>query len=225
MRKWQCSVCGYIHNGNEPPEKCPVCNADRSKFMEITDKEEPKEAQKSAESLAAREKKQDHPKDKSEPTGDKPGEMTAGMYYLDRLNAWLAKHHLHPVSVHIPNGVIPMAVIFMFLSALFHFRNLSTAAFYAMVFVLVTLPFVLYTGLNEWRRKYRAARTRRFKTKISAALVVTAGTLIIVVWYLIEPDVTQFSSASRWGFLLLNVITLAAATIAGYIGGKLVFRS
>lgn len=24
--KWKCSVCGYIHEGTEPPDKCPCCN-------------------------------------------------------------------------------------------------------------------------------------------------------------------------------------------------------
>ena len=27
MAKWVCSVCGYVHEGDTPPEKCPVCNA------------------------------------------------------------------------------------------------------------------------------------------------------------------------------------------------------
>ena len=35
MKKWRCTVCGYIHNGEEPPEKCPVCGADKSLFEEI----------------------------------------------------------------------------------------------------------------------------------------------------------------------------------------------
>ena len=35
MKKWRCTVCGYIHNGDEPPEKCPVCGADKSLFEEI----------------------------------------------------------------------------------------------------------------------------------------------------------------------------------------------
>jgi len=30
--QWQCTVCGYIHEGPEPPEHCPVCGAHRSKF-------------------------------------------------------------------------------------------------------------------------------------------------------------------------------------------------
>lgn len=31
--KWVCQVCGYIHEGDQPPEKCPVCNAPASKFQ------------------------------------------------------------------------------------------------------------------------------------------------------------------------------------------------
>ena len=25
MAKWVCSVCGYVHEGDTPPEKCPQC--------------------------------------------------------------------------------------------------------------------------------------------------------------------------------------------------------
>ncbi len=32
MKQWRCTVCGYIHTGNEPPEKCPNCGAPRDKF-------------------------------------------------------------------------------------------------------------------------------------------------------------------------------------------------
>jgi rubrerythrin len=26
VTKWQCRKCGYVHHGNEGPEKCPACN-------------------------------------------------------------------------------------------------------------------------------------------------------------------------------------------------------
>ncbi|MDR1070955.1 MAG: NADH peroxidase [Gracilibacteraceae bacterium] len=32
MAKWVCSVCGYVHKGDEPPEACPLCKAGREKF-------------------------------------------------------------------------------------------------------------------------------------------------------------------------------------------------
>ncbi|MGI6357929.1 MAG: NADH peroxidase [Bacillota bacterium] len=34
MKKFVCQVCGYIHEGDAPPAKCPVCQAPASKFTE-----------------------------------------------------------------------------------------------------------------------------------------------------------------------------------------------
>ena len=34
-KRWRCTVCGYIHTGAEPPEKCPVCDAPKKMFVEI----------------------------------------------------------------------------------------------------------------------------------------------------------------------------------------------
>ncbi len=32
MKKFVCAVCGYVHEGNEPPEVCPICNAPSFEF-------------------------------------------------------------------------------------------------------------------------------------------------------------------------------------------------
>jgi rubrerythrin len=34
MKKWVCSICGYVFEGENPPEKCPQCGAPASKFVE-----------------------------------------------------------------------------------------------------------------------------------------------------------------------------------------------
>ena len=34
MKKWVCSVCGYVYEGENPPEKCPQCGVPASKFTE-----------------------------------------------------------------------------------------------------------------------------------------------------------------------------------------------
>jgi rubrerythrin len=34
MKKWVCSVCGYVHSGDQPPAECPTCKALASKFKE-----------------------------------------------------------------------------------------------------------------------------------------------------------------------------------------------
>jgi rubrerythrin len=40
MKRWRCIICGYIHDGDEPPLMCPVCGAPRELFEEITISEE-----------------------------------------------------------------------------------------------------------------------------------------------------------------------------------------
>jgi rubrerythrin len=30
--RWKCSVCGYVHEGTEPPPKCPACKNPREQF-------------------------------------------------------------------------------------------------------------------------------------------------------------------------------------------------
>jgi rubrerythrin len=34
MKKFVCTVCGYIHEGDSAPEVCPVCKAGADKFVE-----------------------------------------------------------------------------------------------------------------------------------------------------------------------------------------------
>lgn len=34
MKKFVCSVCGYVHTGDEAPDVCPQCKAPKSKFIE-----------------------------------------------------------------------------------------------------------------------------------------------------------------------------------------------
>ena len=34
MKKWICTVCGYVHEGDSPPAQCPQCKAGADKFEE-----------------------------------------------------------------------------------------------------------------------------------------------------------------------------------------------
>ena len=37
MKKFRCTVCGYVHEGDAAPEKCPLCKAPASKFVEVVE--------------------------------------------------------------------------------------------------------------------------------------------------------------------------------------------
>ncbi|MCP4350581.1 MAG: rubredoxin [Desulfobacterales bacterium] len=214
MKKWECSVCGYIHESDEPPEKCPVCGADQSKFVEITAEETVKS---------------DKPKDavaesgRTEPVTKEDARKGYTRVY-DFITDQLVLHHVHPVSVHIPNGVIPISVFFAFLAALFHLRNFELASFYNMVFVVLAMPVVMFSGYNEWQKRYGGSRVSLFLTKIICGCVVVVASLVIIIWWIKDPDIASSASSARWVFFMIHMIMLVAATIAGYLGGKLVFK-
>jgi len=211
MKRWECSVCGYIHTGEEPPEKCPVCGADKSKFVELPAEEAapPKSAETKTEMVQ-----------NSETAARK--ESPAGLYGL--VSDLMTRHHAHPISVHIPNGVVPLSVILIILASIFNFAELGQAAFYNLIFVLLAMPLVLFSGYNDWQRKYGGNLTKLFLAKIICAAVVTLTAFLIVIWYVINPEVAMPTSPHRILFVFLNLIMLSAAGIAGFLGGKLVFR-
>ena len=38
-KKWRCTVCGYIHEGPEAPDQCPMCKVGKEKFVELVEAE------------------------------------------------------------------------------------------------------------------------------------------------------------------------------------------
>ncbi len=206
MKKWKCTICGYIHTGDTPPEICPVCKADQSKFIEVTDPDE---------------EKKEAPKTDISQTGPDISNSKNMDNFIFNLSS---KHHLHPISVHFPNGVIPVIVAFIFLALIFKSESIFSAAYYNLIFVALSMPLVLFSGYIDWKKKYRGSLTNLFKIKITCAGIVIITVVASIVWHLYFPALIYSSALARWGYLLLNVIMLSAAGIAGFIGGKLVFK-
>lgn len=226
MKKWRCTVCNYIHTGDEPPEKCPVCGADKSKFVAISPEEAKQYEEKQKNSNAGSSGAKTTGSGAKQPGASRPDQ--AGPAHASGLRDFIERqlivHHAHPVTVHVPNGVLPIVVLFMLIAAVFASETLAWPAFYFTLVVVVSMPVVMYTGYNEWQRKYGGSRTTLFMIKIIAAAVVAVTSLLVVVWYFINPDVIFAGAARRGSFLLLNLIMLGATGIAGFIGGKLVFK-
>ena len=225
-RKWICKVCGYIHTGPEPPLECPVCGADQSQFEEVVEASEPLTAPATAASRVS-------PDTPSEPpTAPAPDEGNLGATTLvARLNALLDPHrrlidlaienHAHPISVHIPNGVLPIAVVMVLLATLFDMPALGRAGFYNMVFILLAMPFVLFTGYLHWQFKFGGHMTSLFKGKLISGAVVSVMALILVFWALIDSTIAAQPS---FLYLSLHIVMLGVAAYAGYLGGRLVFH-
>lgn len=203
--RWRCTVCGYIHVGPEPPEKCPVCGADRSKFVRLEETPEPAAT-----------------KPERPVTDDQPVPKPAERYYR-MITEKMTALHAHPISVHIPNGVAPVAVLFVLLAALFGRAGLERAATANLVVVLLSMPLVLFSGYNDWQRRFGGKMTKIFKGKIVCGGLFTLLAIWIVLWRAVNPDILVPGASGRWFYILLQLALLAVGAVAGYLGGKLVF--
>lgn len=202
MKKWECMLCGYIHEGTEPPDTCPICGAGREYFTKVAQEAEGgnlKPARR-PETVAS-----DSPRQPK--VGGIPGLVLA--------------LHLHPIMVHTPNGVLPLALLLLAGTALFEIVGFELAAFYSLVFVLAAMPLVLITGYLEWQHRYQGLKSSIFMLKIGASIVVTTTLAALVIWRLVNPAI--MSSESKWVYLLTALVMVTAAGIAGHLGGKLVY--
>lgn len=216
MKKWKCSVCGYVHTGETAPDPCPVCGAPQSAF--VLEEEPAAEPSAAAEEAPASEKTDPNPSHGPLDQKLREGKF-AGLYIL--AVEQIRKHHLHPVSVHIPNGVVPLCTLFVFLGIMMHSDALIDAAFFNMIFVFLSMPLVAFSGFADWQRKYMGSWTSVFKIKAGCAVAVFALAFVLVVWRAANPEI--LTAGSKWIYFLLHLIQLGAAGAAGFFGGRLVF--
>lgn len=209
-KRWRCTVCGYIHNGAEPPEKCPVCDAPKKMFVEID-----------ADGKALTEVKTEELNSAVSSGAGKSQKQSIS--FFDKFAGFSLKHHLHPVTVHFPNGILPAIVVFLALSVYFNILHLETAAYYNLIFVLAMLPLVMLTGFIEWQRRYKGIKSAIFILKIICSLIVLALASVLVFWRLIDPQVVAEGSSSRYIYLGIAAGLLVVTGIAGFLGGKLLF--
>lgn len=207
MRKWECTVCGYIHEGDEPPDECPVCSADKSMFVEIFEQTPSVEP---APSVSAT-------------TSSTQPSLLAKVY--DFASEQILRHHLHPIAVHTPNGILPMALVFLLIAVFFGLTHFATAAVYSLIFVLLNMPVVIFTGYEVWQKRYKGVMTTTFKIKIAASALTVTLLCILSIWYAVQPEILTTPSSGRWVYLMLTGMVVGAVGAAGHVGGKLVFDS
>lgn len=248
MQKWKCSVCGYNHEGDAPPEECPLCKAAAEKFEKVQEaaakgrrwrctvcnyihegEAPPKECPICK--AGANKFVEIDSEGKDLPAEQKPAPAAAAAAatqpvkeqrpgFLARM---VMKLHLHPIAVHSPQGIIPASVIFLAIAIFLGLGVFEQAAFYNLVVVLITMPLVLLTGYIEWKNRYKGAKTFIFFMKISCSITVTLTLTILVAWRLFEPGVATADSPFRLIYFGIAAVMLAATALAGHLGGKLVF--
>ena len=190
---WRCTVCGYLHEGETPPELCPVCHADASKFVLVGETPE------------------------DEPSAATPA-GSSGLF-REMLDVFVP----HAVAAHFPNALIPTLALFLVLFLVSGQASLDSAAYFLLLVVFPAVPITFATGVYDWKTLHAGARAPIFRRKIILASLLLVLTSLAVFWRWQQPQLLQDGGWPMAVFLLLVVMMLGCVTLLGHYGGMLVF--
>jgi len=131
--------------------------------------------------------------------------------------------HLHSISVHFTNGLYPVAVFFLVLYEIFQQDSFRLTYYNLIVFLSFSAPVSFFTGLIEWKQKYKGARVGIFLKKIKFGLVLLCLGGLSALWVLLSPEILLDSGILHFIFIILNLAIIPIVIYLGYLGGRLVF--
>lgn len=135
-----------------------------------------------------------------------------------------SKFHPHPIAVHFSNGLIPVSVFFLILFWITGAASMETTAFYTLVIGTLGSALSVGTGLIDWKAYFKGAWVPVFKKKLTAGiLAIIGGTAACTIRYL-YPDLLYSIAPLSVVYVALNFFVLGCVTVAGHLGGKLVFH-
>ena len=70
MKRWLCTVCGYIHEGETPPDTCPRCGAPKEKFVLMQDQDKSMKTAHEAQLKAGADQTESVPKSEASPPSE-----------------------------------------------------------------------------------------------------------------------------------------------------------
>ena len=133
--------------------------------------------------------------------------------------------HLHPILVHFPQGLFPVAFASFSLYLVTGVREFEAGAFVTALFGLLASPVATATGFFDWWNRYQAYMTSVFKIKIAGAFVLMALAGPAVVLRAFRPDLATLPlSGLGWAYFGLLAACTATCVVLGHYGGKLVFH-
>jgi len=133
--------------------------------------------------------------------------------------------YLHPIFVHFPQALFPVAFASLCIYLLTEVREFETGAFVAALFGAMAAPVTTATGFFDWWNRYQAYMTSVFKIKITGAFVLMALATPAVLLRAFHPDLPLLPLAGLgWAYFGLLAACTATCVVLGYYGGKLIFH-
>jgi len=133
--------------------------------------------------------------------------------------------HLHPIFIHFPQGLFPVAFASLCIYLLTGFREYEAGAFVAALFGALVAPLTTAAGFFDWWNRYQAYLTSVFKIKITGSFVLMALAGPAALLRAFHPDLAVLPLAGLgWVYFGLLAACTGTCVVLGHYGGKLVFH-
>jgi uncharacterized membrane protein len=128
---------------------------------------------------------------------------------------------VHPVAAHFSNGILPVAVLYAFLALLTGNLFFEHTVLHLLVIVTLAVPVSFYSGIREWKAKYKGATTPVFDRKIRLSVLLLVLCLIAVAIRVTVPEVAERGGVLAWLYAGSLVAMFPTVVLLGHYGGKL----
>lgn len=129
----------------------------------------------------------------------------------------------HAMVVHFPTALFPVAILFLFL-ALFSGRDsFHNSYLYLMIMATIFAPISHFTGILEWKKKYRGVNTHIFISEKRYGLILILVGGVCTTWYWFYPEILDNTGILNIVFIILNTSILPLVGYLWHLGGKLVY--
>ncbi|MBN2530464.1 MAG: hypothetical protein JXR76_29020 [Deltaproteobacteria bacterium] len=250
-RQWVCTVCGYVHEGDGPPDTCPVCGQPWSVFVPKVDGGDLEKSGAGAGATSAVAASDETGSGEAQKANrwrcvvcnyihegdDAPDicpicgakkdsfipEKKSPKHHHRGFSGLIEKLHLHPVAAHFPNGALPLAFLSWVMYLVLGEGCLERASFYLMLVAAAAAPVTGITGWSDARHRFGTTETGVFPEKKRLSVVLGVLMTAMAVWRLVL-GWTHVPVGTE--MVLYTALLLAATGVTarlGMLGGKLVF--
>jgi hypothetical protein len=123
---------------------------------------------------------------------------------------------LHAIAAHFSNGVVPVAVFYLllFLPTGNHYFEHTTK--HLLVIVLLAIPFSFFSGIHDWKTKYKGAKAPVFVKKIRLSFALFTLAVLTVVIRFAFPDVMYAGGLLHWLYMAMLLAMLPVVVLLGH---------
>ncbi|NTU52644.1 MAG: hypothetical protein HGA97_02875 [Chlorobiaceae bacterium] len=128
---------------------------------------------------------------------------------------------LHPVAAHFSNGLVPVAFLSHLIFLLTGNSCFDYAVIYLLLIVLMAVPVSFFSGIREWKSKYKGVKAPVFKKKIRLSMLLMALGVTTVTIRVVAPDVMQRGDFLSWVYGAALIVMFPVVVLLGHHGGQL----